>query len=86
MTWILALTRSEGARGYAMYVEVSTDGVYGVGYLEGHAAFVRSSWLRDHGEPSAQWRAKLDGMLAYAATRGWLRDGHVQAHVERGGQ
>ena len=57
---------------------------YGVGYLESHAAFVGSSWLRNHGEPSAQWEAKLDGMLAYAATKGWIRDGYVQAHVERG--
>jgi hypothetical protein len=57
---------------------------HGVGYLDGDAAFIGSSWLRDHGEPSAEWAAKLGGMLAYAATKGWIRDGHVQAHVERG--
>ena len=60
--------------------------VHGVGYLVGQAALVQSSWLRTHGEPSAEWRVKLDGMLAYAATKGWIRDGHMQAHVEHGEQ
>ena len=60
--------------------------VDGVGYLMGQAAFVRSSWLRTHDDRSAEWRAKLDGMLAYTATRGWIRDGHVQVHVAHGEQ
>lgn len=32
----------------------------------------------------AAWLARLDGMLAYAATKGWVReeDGAIRAHVE----
>lgn len=31
-----------------------------------------------------QWIAQLDGMLGYAASKGWIResDGAIQAHVE----
>jgi hypothetical protein len=32
----------------------------------------------------ADWTGQLDGMLAYAASKGWIRegDGAIQAHVE----
>ncbi len=31
------------------------------------------------------WREQLDGMLGYAASKGWIReqDGAIQAHVEQ---
>jgi hypothetical protein len=39
--------------------------------------------LRAAGPADDGWRAGLDGMLGYAATKGWLDDArlHVQAHV-----
>ena len=39
--------------------------------------------LRAAGPDDDGWRAGLDGMLGYAATKGWLDEtgDHVQAHV-----
>lgn len=49
------------------------------GYLDGDAR-INVGWLRVAGSGTQEWRQSLDGMLAYAASKGWL---HVQAHVER---
>jgi hypothetical protein len=56
---------------------------HGIGYMADDAAFISSSWLRDHGEPSEEWAVKLDAMIRYAEARGWSHGGYVQAHVER---
>ncbi len=48
------------------------------------AAFIDQAWLRAQipdDEPG--WLGKLDGMIAYAGTKGWLaEDGAIRAHVE----
>jgi hypothetical protein len=49
-------------------------------------AFVAPEALRSLAGDRADddtWREQLDGMLAYAASKGWVRqDGAVRAHVE----
>lgn len=56
---------------------------------EADDTFVAPDALRalagDRAEDPA-WAAQLEGMLGYAASKGWLResDGAIQAHVERG--
>jgi hypothetical protein len=45
-------------------------------------AWIRESWLRSqglmHGE---EWRRRLDAMLAYAGSKGWMNAGAVRAHI-----
>lgn len=52
------------------------------GYVDGDAR-ISVGWLRAAGPGTQEWRQSLDGMLAYAASKGWLHGDHVQAHVER---
>ena len=54
----------------------------GAGYVDGDAR-IAVGWLRAAGPGTQEWRQSLDGMLAYAASKGWLHGDHVQAHVER---
>lgn len=56
--------------------------------LEGAHAWVSEAALR--GLPAvrddAAWQGKLDGMVAYARTRGWVdASGAIRAHIERPG-
>jgi hypothetical protein len=63
-----------------VFVQVGTDGVA----LHEPNEMTRFHVATGLGFNDAALAAKLDGMLAYAASKGWIRDGHVQAHVERG--
>jgi hypothetical protein len=56
--------------------------------VRGDDAFVSPDALRALAGDRAddpQWTAQLDGMIGYAASKGWIResDGAIQAHVER---
>ena len=56
---------------------------HGAGYVDGEAAFISLSWLRDHDKPSEERAVELDAMIRYAEARGWSSGGYVQAHIER---
>jgi hypothetical protein len=53
--------------------------------LEDGHCWVPQAWLRaDNGAPRPDdWQAKFDGMIAYAAKKGWIDEatGDVRAHV-----
>lgn len=52
---------------------------------EGEAAWVCAEALRRLAPQGgdAEWRRGLDGMVAFAATRGWVDEaGRIRAHVE----
>lgn len=56
------------------------------GRIDGEHAWVRRDWLRAQA-PTAPaerdaWLAQLDGMLAFAASRGWVSGDEVHAHLE----
>jgi hypothetical protein len=57
----------------------------GAGRLEGEDAIISVGWVRDRAaaEAGAGWDEGFRAMLAFAATKGWLRDGGegIQAHV-----
>jgi hypothetical protein len=57
----------------------------GLGRVDGDHAWLNASALRAAGDGSAEWAARFDGMLAYAAIKGWASaDGAaVRAHVIR---
>lgn len=57
----------------------------GIGRAEDGHAWIEPAALRQlaGGERDPEWEAGLEAMLAYAAGRGWTRDGAVRAHVER---
>lgn len=57
----------------------------GLGSVDGDHAWLDASALRAAGGGSAQWAAGFDGMLAYAAGKGWASpDGSaVRAHIVR---
>lgn len=57
----------------------------GLGRVDGDHAWLDESALRAAGDGSAQWTAGFDGMLAYAAGKGWASpDGAaVRAHIVR---
>jgi hypothetical protein len=57
----------------------------GLGTVDGEHAWLEASALRAAGDGSPEWVAGFDGMLAYAATKGWASaDGsRVQAHIVR---
>lgn len=56
-----------------------------LGSVDGDHAWLDASALRAAGDGSAQWAAGFDGMLAYAAGKGWASpDGSaVRAHIVR---
>ena len=57
----------------------------GAGRLAGDDAFIERGAVERlaEGQVGADWAERFDGMLAYAAKKGWLDDaGAVQAHVE----
>jgi hypothetical protein len=50
----------------------------------GTYVYVDQDWLRAARTGDADWGARLDEMLAYAESKGWMgSDGRVRAHVER---
>lgn len=57
----------------------STGGA--VVFSGGHA-WVAEDFLRAQGDEA--WRTKLDGMIAFARSRGWYEGGRIRAHVEQG--
>lgn len=52
---------------------------------EADHVWVAVDWLRAAGPDDAAWRDQLDGMIAYAATKGWTDDAstHIKAHLEQ---
>ena len=57
----------------------------GIGTVDGGHAWLDAAALRAAGDGSAAWAAGFDGMLAYAASKGWAtEDGtRVRAHIVR---
>jgi hypothetical protein len=57
----------------------------GLGTVDGDHAWLDAGALRAAGDGSAAWASGFDGMLAYAASKGWAsEDGtRVQAHIVR---
>jgi hypothetical protein len=57
----------------------------GLGTVEGDHAWLDAAALRAAGDGSDGWTAGFDGMLAYAASKGWASaDGSaVRAHIVR---
>jgi hypothetical protein len=57
----------------------------GLGTVDGDHAWLDAGALRAAGDGSAGWTAGFDGMLAYAASKGWASaDGtRVRAHIIR---
>lgn len=57
----------------------------GLGRVDGGHAWLDAAALRAAGDGSAQWAARFDAMLGYAAGQGWASaDGSaVRAHVVR---
>jgi hypothetical protein len=57
----------------------------GLGRADGDHAWLDAGALRAAGDGSAAWAAGFDGMLAYAASKGWAsEDGtRVRAHIVR---
>lgn len=60
----------------------------GLGRLreDGEHVVVDPAALRSLAGPAADedWEEGLSGMVAYAAGKGWVEDGGVVAHIERG--
>lgn len=56
-----------------------------LGAVEGDHAWLETAALRAAGDGSAAWASGFDGMLAYAAGKGWAtEDGtRVRAHIVR---
>ena len=57
----------------------------GLGTVDGDHAWLDAGALRAAGDGSPSWGAAFDGMLAYAADKGWTsEDGtRVRAHIVR---
>jgi hypothetical protein len=57
----------------------------GLGTVDGDHAWLDAGALRAAGDGSAAWISGFDGMLAYAASKGWAsEDGtRVRAHIVR---
>ena len=57
----------------------------GLGSVDGEHAWLDAGALRAAGDGSATWASGFDGMLAYAASKGWAsEDGaRVRAHIVR---
>jgi hypothetical protein len=57
----------------------------GLGTVSGDHAWLSAAALKAAGDGSAEWAQQFDGMIAYAAGKGWTSpDGtHVQAHIVR---
>ena len=57
----------------------------GLGTVDGDYAWLDAAALQAAGDSSAEWTARFDGMLAYAAGKGWTSaDGaRVRAHIVR---
>jgi hypothetical protein len=57
----------------------------GLGRADGDHAWLDAGALRAAGDGSAAWAAGFDGMLAYAASKGWASadSTRVRAHIVR---
>lgn len=57
----------------------------GAGRVEAPSAVIDVGWVRDRaaGRRGPNWSEGFSGMLAFAAAKGWLRDGGtgIEAHV-----
>ncbi|MFF1691017.1 hypothetical protein [Streptomyces sp. NPDC058254] len=66
-------------------LETLTERAGQFGHLAEGSAFVRCDWIRAAGPGTSEWAAALEKMLAFAASSGWLHEGHIQAHIVRPG-
>lgn len=58
----------------------------GLGVVDGDHVFLDVARLRQLAvhAPAAEWSAKFDGMIRFAASKGWCdAKGRIRAHVER---
>ena len=57
----------------------------GLGTVDGDHAWLDAGALRAAGDGSAAWATGFDGMLTYAASKGWSREdgARVRAHIVR---
>ena len=72
-------------RGVDDTVAAAALGAAGLGTVDGDHAWLDAAALRAAGDGTAEWQAGFDGMLGYAASKGWASpDGaQVQAHIVR---
>lgn len=72
-------------RGVSNDIAAAALSAAGLGTVDGDHAWLDASALRAAGDGSDGWTAGFDGMLAYAASKGWASpDGSaVQAHIVR---
>jgi len=63
----------------------ATMAAAGLGIVDGDHAWLDAGALRAAGDGSEEWAVGFDGMLAYAAGKGWTsEDGaRVRAHIVR---
>jgi hypothetical protein len=54
------------------------------GRLDGDHLWVNVAWLREVAGGDPEWDEKFAGMLAYAASKGWVDGETVRAHVVEG--
>jgi hypothetical protein len=59
----------------------------GLGALDGdgHAWLDIDALLNCDAAPGPRWRQDFTAVIAYAESRGWVRDGRVRAHLEVSG-
>jgi len=57
----------------------------GLGTVDGDHVWLSAAALKAAGDGSAEWAEQFDGMIAFAASKGWTSpDGtQVQAHIVR---
>ena len=89
----VTLEQAEDFRAFRIEVQDDVSGdalrraLNGVAALEGEShAWVSEAALRTFPavRDNAEWQKKLDGMIAFARTRGWVNEsGAIRAHIER---
>jgi hypothetical protein len=72
-------------RGVSDEVAAAALAAAGLGSVDGDNTWLDAGALRAAGDGSAAWATGFDGMLAYAASKGWSsEDGaRVRAHIVR---
>lgn len=89
----VALLEAEDMRAFKLVAPIAMSDADLARSLKGAAdvsaghAWVSQSWIRAHAPLAAQgeWQASFAKMVAYAGTKGWLRetDAAIRAHIER---
>lgn len=75
------LVVADGLQGEAL-----ADALGSAGRLDGDHAWISPDWLRQASGRAgdAAWTKGFDGMVAYAAKKGWVNEaGAIRGHIER---